>query len=146
MTSRSPGRRGVPGAMVRWLVHLGLVGTTIVSLVFEPLILAIHIVLGLAFAVLAAAHLVQRRRVSARLLARLGRPGRILAGPAGRLALADALLAAMTVGMLASGFWDWLAGHPTRIRWHAISGVVLTVLLAVHTARRRSRLRRSKVR
>jgi hypothetical protein len=96
MTSRSPGRGGVPGAMVRWLVHLGLVGTTIVSLVFEPLILAIHIALGLAFAVLAMAHLVQRRRVSAR--------------------LADALLAAMTAGMLASGFWDWLTGHPTRIR------------------------------
>ena len=100
----------------------------------------------LAFAVLAVAHLVQRRRVSARLLARLSRPGRTLAGPAGRLALADALLAALAAGMLASGFWDWLAGHPTRIRWHAITGVALTVLLVVHTARRRSRLRRSKVR
>src|SRR5690242_12378834 len=143
MTSRTPRRASVPGATVRWLVHLGLVGTTIVSLVFEPLILTIHIVLGLAFAVLAVAHLVQRRRVSARLLARLSRPGRTLAG---RLALADALLAAMTAGMLASGFWDWSAGHPTRIRWQAISGIVLTVLLAVHTVRRRSRLRRSKVR
>ncbi len=146
MTSRSPGRTGVPGALARWLVHLGLVGTTIVSLVFEPLILAIHIAVGLAFAVLAMAHLVQRRRVSARLLARLSRPGRTLAGPAGRLALADALLAALAAGMLASGFWDWLAGHPTRIRWHAITGVALTALLVVHTARRRSRLRRSKVR
>src|SRR5581483_7098693 len=93
MTGRSPGRTSVPGAMVRWLVHLGLAGTTIVSLVLEPLILTIHIVLGLAFAALAVAHLVQRRRVSARLLARLSRPGRSLAGPAGRLALADALLA-----------------------------------------------------
>lgn len=146
MTSRSPGRTGVPGALARWLVHLGLVGTTIVSLVFEPLILAIHIAVGLAFAVLSVAHLVQRRRVSARLLARLSRPGRTLAGPAGRLALADALLAALAAGMLASGFWDWLAGHPTRIRWHAITGVALTALLVVHTARRRSRLRRSKVR
>lgn len=146
MTSRSPGRTGVPGALARWLVHLGLVGTTIVSLVFEPLILAIHIAVGLAFAVLSVAHLVQRRRVSARLLTRLSRPGRTLAGPAGRLALADALLAALAAGMLASGFWDWLAGHPTRIRWHAITGVALTVLLVVHTARRRSRLRRSKVR
>lgn len=146
MTSRSPGRTGVPGALARWLVHLGLVGTTIVSLVFEPLILAIHIAVGLAFAVLSVAHLVQRRRVSARLLTRLSRPGRTLAGPAGRLALADVLLAALAAGMLASGFWDWLAGHPTRIRWHAITGVALTVLLVVHTARRRSRLRRSKVR
>jgi hypothetical protein len=117
-----------------------------VSLVFEPLVLAIHIAVGLAFAVLAIAHLVQRRRVSARLLARLSRPGRTLAGPAGRLALADALLAALAAAMLASGFWDWSVGHPTRIRWHAITGVVLTVLLVVHTARRRSRLRRSKVR
>jgi hypothetical protein len=48
--------------------------------------------------------------------------------------------------MLASGLRDWLAGHPTRIRWHAITGVALTALLAVHTARRRSRLRRSEVR
>lgn len=44
--------------------------------------------------------------------------------------------------MLVSGFWDWFAGHPTKIRWHAITGVVLPV----HTARRRSRLRRSRVR
>lgn len=146
MTTRSAGRAGVPGAIIRWLVHLGLIATVIVSLVFEPLVLALHIALGLAFAVLAGAHLVQRRRVSARLLARLSRPGRSLTRPAGRLALADALLAVTTAGMLASGSWDWSAGHPTRIRWHAITGVVLAVLLVVHTARRRSRLRRSKVR
>jgi len=46
----------------------------VVSLVFEPLILTIHIVLGLVFAVLAVAHLIQRRRVSARLLARPAGP------------------------------------------------------------------------
>ncbi len=72
--------------------------------------------------------------------------GRALARPAGRLALADALLAAVTVGMLVSGFRDWSAGHPTRIRWHAITGVVLAIALLVHTVRRWSRLRRSKVR
>ena len=84
--------------------------------------------------------------VTARLLARLHQPGRSLAKPAGRLALADALLAAITAGMLVSGFWDWFARHPTKIRWHAITGVALAVLLVVHTARRWSRLRRSKVR
>ncbi len=146
MTSRSPGRPGTPGARARWLVHLGLIATVIVSLVFEPLVLAIHIAVGSAFAVLTGLHLVQRRRVSGRLLARLSRPGRSLAGRAGRLALADALLAAITAGMLASGFWDWAAGHPTRIRWHALTGVALAILLVVHTARRRSRMRRSKVR
>ena len=78
-------------------------------------------------------------------MARLARV-RALARPAGRLALADALLAAITVGMLVSGFWDWLAGHPTRIRWHALTGVALGVLLLIHTVRRSSRLRRSRVR
>ena len=145
MTSHAPARDGVRRALFRWLVHLGLIGTVIVSLVFEPLVLAIHIAVGLAFAVLAGMHLLQRRRVSATLLRRLARL-RALAGPAGRLALADMLLAAITAGMLVSGFWDWFAGHPTKIRWHAITGVVLAVLLLVHTVRRWSRLRRSKVR
>jgi hypothetical protein len=144
MTSQPHARR----ALLRWLVHLGLIGTLIVSLVFEPLVLAIHIAVGLVFAVLAGLHLAQRRRVSARLLAQLGRLARvrIRTGPAGRLALADLLLAVITAGMLVSGFWDWFAGRPTKIRWHAITGVVLAILLVAHTIRRRSRLRRSTVR
>jgi hypothetical protein len=145
MTSHMARPGGGRGALFRWLVHLGLIGTAVVSLVFEPLVLAIHIVVGLAFAVLAGMHLAQRRRVSARLLHRLTRM-RIPAGPAGRLAMADLLLTVVTAGMLVSGFWDWLAGHPTRIRWHAITGVVLAILLLVHTVRRRRRLRRSTVR
>jgi hypothetical protein len=132
-------------ALLRWLVHLGLIVTVTVSLVFEPLMLTIHIAVGLAFAVLTGMHLAQRRRVSASLLARLVRV-RALGRPSGRLALADALMAAITVGMLISGWWDWLAGHPTRIRWHALTGVALAVLLLIHTVRRRSRLRRSGVR
>ncbi len=145
MTSHAPAPGGTRRARYRWLVHLGLIGTAVVSLVFEPLVLAIHIAVGVAFAVLAGMHLAQRRRVSARLLARLARL-RILAGAAGRLALADLLLALVTAGMLVSGFWDWFAGHPTKIRWHAITGVVLAILLAGHTVRRRKRLRRSAVR
>ena len=145
MTSHPPARDGARRALFRWLVHLGLIVTVIVSLVFEPLVLAIHIAVGLVFAVLAGMHLAQRRRVSASLLARLARV-RALARRAGRLALADMLLAVITAGMLVSGFWDWFAGHPTKIRWHAITGVVLAILLLVHTVRRWSRLRRSKVR
>jgi hypothetical protein len=80
--ARDGARRAVP----RWLVHLGLIVTVIVSLVFEPLALTIHIAVGL------------------------------------------------------------VAGHPTRTRWHVITGVVLAVLLLIHTVRRWSRLRRSKVR
>ena len=76
MTSQAGARR----VLFRWLVHLGLIGTLIVSLVLEPLVLAIHIAAGLTFTVLAGLHLAQRRRVSARLLARLTRV-RILARP-----------------------------------------------------------------
>jgi hypothetical protein len=145
MTRHVPARDVTRRAALRWLVHLGLIGTVVVSLVFEPLVLTIHIAVGLVFTALAGMHLAQRRRVSASLMARLGRV-RALARPAGRLALADTLLAVITAGMLVSGFWDWFAGHPTRIRWHAITGVVLAILLLIHTVRRRSRLRRSKVR
>ena len=145
MTSHPPAPGGERRVLSRWLVHLGLIGTLVVSLMSEPLVLAIHIAVGLVFAVLTGLHLAQRRRVSASLLARLARVG-ILARPAGRLALADLLLAVITAGMLVSGFWDWSAGHPTRIRWHAITVVVLAILLLAHTVRRRSRLRRSAVR
>jgi hypothetical protein len=131
--------------VLRWWVHLGLIATTAVSMVFEPMVLTIHIAVGLAFAALVAVHIYQRRRVSVSLTRQLFRP-RSVAQPSGRLAVADALLAALTLGMLVSGFWDWAIGHPTRIRWHALTGVVLLVYLCVHTVNRRHRLRYSQVR
>jgi hypothetical protein len=131
-------------AAARLAVHLGLIATVVVSLVFEPE-LTLHIVIGFVFVGLVLAHLVQRKRVTSSLAARLFR-GRGLLRPAGRLALSDALLVALTLAMLGSGLWDWLTGHPTRIRWHAITGVVLTGYLIVHTVRRRHRLASSHVR
>lgn len=131
-------------AASRWWVHLGLILTVAASLFFEPE-LSLHILLGLAFVVLVGAHLAQRRRVSGALVNRLTRPT-TWRRAAGRLALADALLTALTMIMLGSGLWDWLAAHPTTLRWHAISGVVLTGLLLLHTVRRRTRLRSSRVR
>ena len=128
----------------RWWVHIGLMGTAVVSLGIEPM-LSLHILIGLMFVALVVAHLVQRRRVSASLLKRLGYPGTWLQA-SGRLAVADTALTALTVVMLASGLWDWLSGHPTKLRWHAISGVILTGFLLVHTLRRRSRLRSSRIR
>ena len=125
-------------------MHLGLIATVVISLVFEP-ILTIHIVVGLAFTALVVAHLVQRRRMTGNLATRLLRV-RTLNRPAGRLAVADGVLLIVTLAMVVSGFWDWSLGHPTRIRWHAISGVVLGVLLLIHTVRRRKRLRSSQVR
>ena len=131
--------------IARWWVHVGLIATTAVSMVFEPMVLAIHIGVGLGFAVLVVVHLYQRRRVSNRLIRQLVRV-RGLNQPGGRLAAADALLAALTIGMLVSGFWDWSIGHPTRVRWHALTGFALLAFLITHTLNRRQRLKFSQVR
>lgn len=128
----------------RWWVHATLIATAAVSLVAEP-VLTLHIGLGLVFVAFVVIHLLQRRRTSAALAARLIRL-RALPTPGGRLALADAALTALTLVMLGSGLEDWRMGHPTRIRWHAITGVLLAALLLVHTLRRRARLRSSRVR
>ena len=90
-------------------------------------------------------HVATRRHTSARLARRLVRVRELLHRP-GRLALADTILALLTVAMLVAGFWDWFAGHPTKIRWHAITGILLAVFVVVHTVRRRKRLRASAVR
>lgn len=136
--------RTVRRALARWVVHLLLVATAVASLVMEP-VLTLHVMLGLAFVAFVAVHLLQRRRTSVRLLNKLLRPDG-LRSRAARLAASDALLLVLVAGMLASGWWDWTAGHPTRIRWHAITGVVLAGYLVVHTLRRRGRIRRSRIR
>ena len=124
--------------------RFGVTGVRTGSLVFEPVV-TVHVVVGLIFVALVVVHLAQRRRVSTRLAARLLRM-RTLLGRGGRLAGADALLAAVTLAMVVSGFWDWSLGHPTRIRWHAIAGFVLAAMAVVHTLRRWARLRSSRIR
>ena len=128
----------------RWWVHLVLIVSAGASLALEP-VLSLHIGLGLLFVAFVVAHLGQRRRVTVS-LARRFRSARSLVRPGGRLAMTDAVLTALTIVMLASGLWDWAEGHPTRIRWHAITGVLLAGFLGVHTVRRRARLRASTVR
>ena len=128
----------------RWWVHLVLIASAVTSLALEPM-LTLHIALGLTFVAFVVAHLAQRRRVSLSLLRRF-RSVRGVVGPGGRMAITDAVLTVLTLGMLASGLWDWAEGQPTRIRWHAITGVLLAGFLIVHTLRRRTRLRRSTVR
>jgi len=139
-TSKVVSRRSA----LRWLVHVTLIGTAVMSLVLEP-ILTLHIIFGLVFVFLVACHLVQRRRTSKRLavgLLKFRNP--LLLGS--RLALADGFLFVLTLAMTFSGFWDEWAPHHTKIRWHAITGVVLAIYLIVHTLRRRARLRLSQVR
>ena len=126
------------------MVHIGSIGSAIVSLVLEP-ILVLHVIFGVLFVFLVACHLAQRRRISKRLAVRLLKARGLLL-PGSRLALADGFLFIVTSAMLISGFWDLWAPHHTKIRWHAITGVVMTVFLIVHTVRRRARLRISNIR
>ena len=128
----------------RELVYLGLITSVCASLVLEP-VMALHVLFGVIFAVLVGGHLAQRRRVSRRLATRLMRWREGLM-PARRLAFADGLLLLVTTVMLVSGFWDVWGPHRTKIRWHALSGVILAVFLLVHTVRRWRRLRVSHVR
>jgi hypothetical protein len=129
-------------AAARLAVHLALLATVVTSLIFEPM-LTLHIALGLVFVGLVIAHLAQRRRTTRRLLKAVA-ARRPLSTPVARLAWSDALLAGLTAVMFGSGLWDWLVG-PTHVRWHAISGVVLAIVLGIHTVRRRRRLARSSV-
>jgi hypothetical protein len=62
-----------------WLVHLGLLVTITVSVAFEPVV-AVHVIVGLAFVALVLAHLLQRRKTSANLARRFVRPGASGAG------------------------------------------------------------------
>ncbi len=141
---RAPSAGPTAGSTARAAVHLALIATATVSLVLEPT-LTLHIFFGLAFVAFVIAHLSQRRRVTRTLLLRLV-DTKAIRRPAGRLAVSDLVLALLTLAMLASGLWDWLAPHPTKTRWHAITGVILTGYLVVHTVRRRRRLTRSAFR
>ena len=138
-------------ALLRRWVHLLLVVSAVASLGAFQLtagdaILTIHIGFGLLFVWLVIAHLVQRRRVGAKLLDQLRRPSWRLRSV--RLAFSDLLLLVMTAVMLGTGLWDWLAPHANwrGVHWHAISGLALAALLAIHTVRRRRRLLRSQIR
>lgn len=127
----------------RWMVHLTLIATAVVSLILEPR-QQMHILLGLIFSIFVIVHILQRKKIS-RALTRQFRQLRTIWKSFGRMALADFLLLFLTLGMLASGFYDWWLGHPTKIRWHAIFGVFLTIHLLVHSLRRRGRLRTSRI-
>jgi hypothetical protein len=139
-------------AAYRRLVHLGLALTAVVSLWAFMLargdpILTVHIGFGLLFVGLVVTHLVQRRRTGAKLLSRLARRPSWRVRSV-RLAVSDLLLLVATVAVLVTGLWDWLLPHANwrGIHWHAVSGLLLTALLVVHTVRRGRRLWRSQVR
>jgi hypothetical protein len=126
----------------RWLIDILLIAGGVISLVVEPLSIAIHSVVGLVFVGTVGPHLWHRRRWIAGVLTRLRRPGRLPAALRWSLSQ-SALLAALVVTVTVSGLYDWLDAR-TRIRWHAISSVILIVVVARHAWTRRQWLLRRR--
>jgi len=126
----------------RWLIDILLIAGVVISLIFEPLSVAIHSVVGLVFVGMVGPHLWYRRRWIAGVLTRLRRPGRLSAALRWSLSQSSLLLALVMVVTM-SGLYDWLDAR-TRIRWHAISSVILIVVVARHAWTRRQWLLRRR--
>jgi hypothetical protein len=122
----------------RWLADLVLILAAVISLVFEPLSIAIHSVIGLMFAAAVGPHLWYRRNW---IRATLRRAARRRPLPARRrwALLQAASLAVLVIVMTGTGLYDWLATR-TKIRWHAISAVILIAVMIRHAWPRRNRL------
>ncbi len=114
----------------------------VLSVLFEPVSIAIHSVIGLAFAGAVGPHLWHRRAWIRGAVRRVWE--RRSVSRAVRWSLSQAsLLLVLTAIMTASGLWDWLDGR-TTIRWHAISSVILIAVLIRHTWTRRGWLLRRR--
>jgi membrane protein implicated in regulation of membrane protease activity len=126
----------------RWLIDIALIAGGVVSVVFEPFSIAIHSVIGLAFVGTVGPHLWHRRSWIRGTLRRLRERRRF--SPKLRWSFGQAVfLSAAVVVVTFSGLWDWL-GVPTKIRFHAISGVILIGVVAWHAWTRRSWLTRRR--
>ncbi len=146
MTQSSASARSLPTRKIagrtirRWLVDFTLLTAIVTSVLFEPLSIAIHSIVGLVFMALAGPHLWDRRRWISVTLSQLRRR-RKLPSPRGWKLAQASLLLVLVAAVTLSGLWDWL-GVPTKIRYHAITGVILIVIAARHTwSRRRSLVR-----
>ena len=138
----SQGERVSRASAVRWAVDIALIVAGVLSVLFEPVSIAIHSVVGLVFVAVVGPHLWNRRAWIRGTLRRL-RSRRSLPR-ALRWSLSQAgLLLALTLVVTASGLWDWLDAR-TRIRWHAISSVILIVVVIWHTWTRRGWLLRRR--
>jgi hypothetical protein len=122
-----------------------LIAGGIVSVVFEPIPIAVHSVIGLIFVGTVGPHLWHRRAWIRRVLGRLRQGGRLPARL--RWSLSQSFLLLVLVGVVTgSGLYDWLDAR-SKIRWHAISSVVLIVVVARHAwTRRQWLLRRRRAR
>jgi hypothetical protein len=125
----------------RWLIDMLLIAGGVISLLFEPLAIAIHSIVGLIFVGAVGPHLWHRRAwiraAATRIRQRRGMPPKMRWG-AGQAVLLFVLVIIVTV----SGLWDWL-GTATKTRWHALSSLVLIAVIIWHAwVRRRWLVRR----
>jgi uncharacterized membrane protein len=126
----------------RWLIDILLIAGGIVSVIFEPFSIAIHSVIGLIFVGTVGPHLWHRRSWSRGTLSRLRQRRRLSARL--RWSLSQAfLLLVLVVVMTTSGLYDWLDVR-SRIRWHAISSIILIAVVARHAWTRRPWLLRRR--
>lgn len=136
-----PARRRPRRPLWRWAVDLVLLAAAVISVLTEPMSIAVHSLLGLLFAGFVAPHLWNRRAWIRGTLRRLWERRSLSRTLRWSLSQASLLLV-LTMVVTASGLWDWLDGR-TKIRWHAISGIILLAVLIRHTwTRRRWLLRR----
>lgn len=131
--------RQIAGRTVRrWLVDVSLIVIGVTSVVFEPISIAIHSIVGLIFVAIVGPHLWDRRRWIRGTFARIRHRRRMPAAQRWNLAQGLVLLL-LAVAVTVSGLWDWL-GVPTKIRYHAITGVVLIGVATWHAWTRRRAL------
>jgi hypothetical protein len=126
----------------RWLIDIALIAGGVVSVIFEPVSIAIHSVIGLVFVGTVGPHLWHRRGWIRGTLRRLRERRRF--SPRLRWSFGQSVfLAVLVLVVTVSGVWDWL-DVPTRIRLHALSSVVLIVVVARHAWTRRGWLTRRR--
>lgn len=135
-------RRRPPRPLWRWAVDLILLTAAMVSVVTEPVSIAIHSILGLVFAGFVGPHLWNRRAWIRGTLRRLWQRRSLSRTLRWSLSQASLLLV-LTMIVTASGLGDWLDGR-TKIRWHAISSIILLGVLLRHTWTRRGWLLRRR--
>jgi hypothetical protein len=124
------------------MIDMLLISGGIVSVIFEPFSIAVHSIVGLVFVGTAGPHLWHRRTWIRGTLSRLWQ--RRLLSARLRWALSQSfLLLVLVLTATASGLYDWLDAR-SRIRWHAISSVILIVVAARHAWTRRQWLLRRR--
>jgi hypothetical protein len=126
----------------RWLIDILLIAGGVVSVLFEPFSIAIHSIVGLAFAGTVGPHLWYRRAWIRGTLSRMRQRQRLsvkLRWSLGQAVLLTVLVIVVTV----SGLLDWL-GAPVRIKVHGLASLVLIGVVSRHAWTRRSWLTRRR--